>query len=113
MASIRYKYFYSNIVDTASISIELAEIDLTPQERMHLISLAESNVHHAVLDTVLSQLREEDKKEFLTHVIHENHDKVWEFLKEKTQDIEEKIKKTAEELKEELKKDILETKKKK
>ena len=42
-----------------------ALLDITPEERKHLIALAESNIHHAVLDTVLTELPEEDKKEFL------------------------------------------------
>lgn len=113
MTNIRHKYFYSHIIDTTSISIGLAETDLTQEERIHLIALAESNVHHAVLDTVLSELPEEDKKEFLKHVINENHDKVWELLKNKSEDIEEKIRKTAGDLLKELHKDIQETKGKK
>ena len=106
---MKKKYFYSHIIDTSSLSLELGEMDLTSDERMHLISLVESNIHHAILDLVLSELSEEDKKIFLMHVAEESHDKIWKFLKEKTIDIEEKIKKAAEDLKKELHKDIKDT----
>ena len=88
-------------------------MDMSPDERMHLIALAETNVHHAVLDTVLSELPQEDKKEFLIHLRDENHEKVWELLKVKVKNAEGKIKKTAEEVIKELLKDIEEAKKKK
>lgn len=112
MTTSRNKYFYSHIVDTASISIEVADMDMTPEERKHLIALAEINVHHVVIDAVLSELPEEHKKDFLIHLRDDNHEKIWEILKNKTEDIENKIKKAAEELKTELHKDIEEAKKK-
>ncbi len=110
---MKNKHFYSHVVDTTSISIEIADMDLTQDERVHLLSLAESNIHHAVLDTVLSELPQEDKKEFLRHVRDDNHDKIWDLLKTKAENIENKIRKTAEALKAELLKDIEETKAKK
>ncbi len=107
---MRKKYFYTHIVDTSTLSLEIGDMDLTPKERLHLISLIDSNIHHEILDLVLSELNSEDKKIFLTHLASEDHDKVWKFLNEKVENIEEKIKKTAEDLKRELYKDIKETK---
>lgn len=109
---IRKKYFYTHIIDTSTLSLELGNMDLTSQERMHLISLMDSNIHHAVLDLILSELMPSDKKTFLTHLASEDHEKVWKFLNEKVENIEEKIKKTAEDLKNELHKDIREIKEK-
>lgn len=105
---IRKKYFYTHIIDTSTLSLELGSMELTPAERIHLISLIDSNIHHTVLDLVLSELKPMDKKTFLIHLASENHDKVWKFLNEKVENIEEKIKKTAEDLKKELHKDIRE-----
>ena len=105
---MRKKYFYTHIIDTSTLSLELGNMDLNPKERMHLISLMDSNIHHSVLDLILSELNPMDKKTFLTHLASENHDKVWKFLNEKVENIEEKIKKTAEDLKKELRKDIKE-----
>ena len=105
------KYFYTHIIDTSTLSLELGDMDLTPKERMHLISLIDSNIHHEVLDLILSELNPMDKKTFLMHLASEDHDKVWKFLNEKVENIEEKIKKAADELKKELHKDIKEAKK--
>lgn len=107
---MKKKYFYSHIVDTSTLLLELGEMDLTPKERLHLISLIDSNIHHEILDLILSELSPTDKKTFLTHLASENHDKVWKLLNEKIKDVEKKIKKTAEDLKKELHKDIEELK---
>ena len=107
---VRKKYFYTHIVDTSTLSLELGDMDLTPKERLHLISLIDSNIHHEILDLILSELNPIDKKTFLTHLASEDHDKVWKLLNDKVDNIEEKIKKTAEDLKKELHKDIKEVK---
>ena len=107
---MKKKHFYTHIIDTSTLSLELGDMDLTPEERMHLVSLMDSNIHHTVLDLVLSELSESDKKIFLLHVAEGQHDKVWKFLKEKTKNIEDKIKKAADDLKTELYKDIKEAK---
>jgi len=104
------KYFYSHIVDTSILSLELGNMDLTSKERLHLISLIDSNIHQEILDLILSELNPIDKKTFLTHLASENHKKVWRLLNEKIDNIEEKIKKTADDLKKELHKDIKEIK---
>lgn len=104
------KHFYSHIVETESIVIELNQMDLTEEEKTHLISLMDSNLHHTILDAILSELSDEDKKTFLKHLAHEDHDKVWQLLNEKIKNIESKIKKASEDLKEQLRKDIKEVK---
>src|SRR3989344_6088801 len=91
------KYFYTHIVDTSMLSLEIGGMDLTPKERLHLISLIDSNIHHEILDLILSELNPS-----------ENHSKVWRFLNEKIKDVEEKIKKTAEDIEKELHRDIKE-----
>ncbi|RJQ36062.1 hypothetical protein C4559_05670 [Candidatus Microgenomates bacterium] len=104
------KHFYSHLIETSSISLELGEMDLSKEERVHLTSLVETNVHYVILDVVLSHLEEEDKKTFLKHLAQNEHEKVWDLLKDKIENIEEKIKKAANDLKEELYKDIKEIK---
>ena len=105
------KHFYSHIIETSTLTLELGEMDLSKEERRHLIDLAENNIHHAILDAILSELSEENKKIFLSHLAAEDHDKVWKHLRKNIDNIEEKIKKTAEDLKKELHKDIKEAKK--
>ena len=103
-------YFYSHIIDTSCLSLELADMDLTPKERSHLTSLIDSNIHQEILDLILSELSSHDKKTFLGHLASENHDKVWKLIREKVDNVEEKIKKTADDIKKELHKDIKEAK---
>lgn len=112
-ASFQGKQFYSHLVEIDILHLELETLDLTEEEKIHLKSLITSNLHHTILDTVLSELSEKDKKEFLEHFVHEDHVKIWEHLKLKIKNIEDKIKKTTEILKEELYKDIKEAKEKK
>lgn len=106
-------HFYSHVVETSSISLALAEMELTQAERKHLIELAQENLHHAILDSVLSELSEKDKQEFLVLLANEDHEKIWKLLTERVDNIEDKIKKTAEDLKKELHKDIEDSHKKK
>ncbi|MBI4080636.1 MAG: hypothetical protein HY430_02585 [Candidatus Levybacteria bacterium] len=89
------KYFYSHLVELTSLTVKLDTLDLTKEEKGQLQSLAEANIHHSVLDTVLSELPESEKKIFLQYVHEETHDVVWDHLKSKTKNIEEKITQAA------------------
>lgn len=99
-------HFYSHIVETSSISLALADMDLTKEERKHLIDLAQENLHHAILEAVLSELSENDKQEFLRLLVNEDHEKIWKLLTERVDNIEDKIQQTVKDLKTELHKDI-------
>lgn len=107
------KQFYSHLVEVESIHVELDTLDLTDEEKKHLQSLIESNLHHTILESILSELSTEDKQYFLEHLLQDNHDKVWEHLNSKVDNIEDKIKKAADDVKEAIKKDIKDTKEKK
>lgn len=104
------KHFYSHIIETSSISLELGSMNLSKEERIHLMTLMDATMHNVILDVILSELSDEDKKIFLTHLSSNNHDKIWEHLKKKIVNIEDKIKKAAGELRNELYKDIKEAK---
>ena len=106
------KHFYSHIVETSSISLALGEMELAPDERKHLIELASENLHHAILEAVLSELSDKDKQKFLLLLATDEHDKIWKLLTQRVYHIEDKIKKTAEDLKKELHKDIDDSRKK-
>ncbi len=103
-------FFYSHLVEIESLIVELDKLDLSDEQRVHLASLIDSSLHHTILDAVLSELAPVDKKIFLTHLQENDHSKIWKFLNEKVENIEDKIKKTAGDLKEELKKDLKEAK---
>lgn len=104
------KYFYTHLIEIESIIMELDKLDLTPKQKVHLTGLIDSSLHHTVLDAILSELSPQDKKVFLHHLKENDHSKIWQFLNEKVDNIEDKIKKTANDLKRELHKDLKEAK---
>lgn len=105
------KYFYTHLIEVESIVVELDKLDLSKEQKVHLTNLIDSSLHHTILDAVLSELNPQDKKAFLQILREEDHGKIWKFLNEKVDKVEEKIKQTATELKKELHKDIEEAKK--
>lgn len=107
------KHFYSYHVEIDSLIIEIESLSIKDQEKKHLISLAESQIHHAILDSILSELSTEDKEIFLAHLNTKNHEKIWNFLRPKVKDVERKIKEAAIAVKKELHKDIRELRVKK
>lgn len=110
---MKNKHFYHTLIETTDITMELAELDISPEERIHLLSLMDANVHSTVINIVLLNLDEEDKKIFLKNLTQENHEKTWEHLKTKSKNLEEQIIDAVEKLKQELKKDIKNAKSKK
>jgi hypothetical protein len=66
----------------------------------------ESSIHHAVIDTVLSELPDEHKGIFLEHVTNQNHEGAWEIVKKYLSEPEEKIRHAINKLKSEFIKDI-------
>lgn len=103
---MKNKHFYAHLTETTDIVLELGELNMSQEERIHLLSLIEANIHSAVIDTVLSNLNEENKKIFLNNLVSDNHSKTWEHLKKNNKDMEEKIKETINFIKKELIKDI-------
>ena len=100
------KHFYSHLVDDGALTLELEALELDKEEQEELQEMISANLHHAILEAILDELSEEDKIIFLQHMAHNNHDKVWEHLKVKIENIEDKIKATADSLMEELERDI-------
>ena len=100
------KYFYSHLIKIESIIIELDKMDLTDEQKSHLASYVDSSLHHAILDAILSELTDQDKRIFIQHLNKGDHNKIWRFLTEKVDGVEDKIEKASEDLKEELHKDV-------
>ena len=100
------KQFYTQIIEIESITTELDKLDLTEEQRLHLATLLDSSLHHTILDAILSELGDQDKRVFLQHLHENDHVKIWGFLNEKVDNIEDKIKKAAEDLKIEMRKDL-------
>lgn len=102
------KYFYSHLIEMQSIVIELDKMNLSKEEKIHLAHLVETNLQHTILDAILSQLEDHDKRAFMIHLNEGKHDKIWKFLNEKIENVEVRIKRVAEDLKMELHKDLKE-----
>lgn len=104
------KHFYSFIVETETLFLEIDSLEMSDQEKTHLKSLAESHIHHTVIDTILSELEGEDKKQFIAHLNTKNHEDLWKFLHSRIEDAEDKIKIAARVVHHELLKDVKEAK---
>ena len=102
------KHFYSYHVEIDSLIIEIESFPIKDHEKKHLIQLAESQIYHTIIDSVLSELNSEDKKAFLEHLNSKNHERIWNFLRSKVKDVEGKINEAAIAVKKELYKDIRE-----
>lgn len=104
------KHFFSHLVEIQTLELEIDEMPMEEHEKKEIKKLIHENIYHTVLDAVLSELSDEDKKEFLTHLVSEDNKKIWNFVNDKVENIEEKIKKAAEEIKKEIRKDIKDSK---
>lgn len=104
------KHFFSHLLEVDDLHAELENLEMTDEEKIHVIKLIDESIHHTILDAILSELSEDDKKAFLSHLDSDNHDKIWEFVNNKIDNIEDKIKKAAEDIKKELHHDLKSTK---
>ena len=102
------KHFYHHLIEIDSIHIALDKLDLNPEEKKELVIIIDNNIHHVVLDVVLSKLEERDKKAFLALVLAEDHDEIWELISQKIDNAELKIKQAISEFIEKLHLDIKE-----
>lgn len=105
------KHFYSHLIEIASLTLELDRLDLDEDQKTHLATLIDSSLHHTVLDAILSELTDQDKRAFLHHLNENDHDKIWKFLNAKIENIEDKIKSAARDLQGKLHEDLKKAKK--
>lgn len=104
-------YFYAKYIVLESLIEELDLLDLSVEERYHLASLIDSSLTSAILDEILSNLDERDKRLFVDELKKDpQNEKLMEFLHERIGGIEDKIKKVADDLVKELYQDIKEAK---
>lgn len=104
------KYFYSQIITTDTLHVALGELEVSEAEKEHLEMLIDSSLYHTILNAILNELSEEDKKLFLEQLLSEEDVEILNFLQNKIDKIEDKIKTAADGLIEELHKDIKEVK---
>lgn len=105
------KYFYAEIIKMDSVITQLDELDLTEGQKITLSELVDSTIHQTILDVAFSGLSLQDKRAFAEKVKNDPTDKtLLDFLRERTDNIEEEIIAAVEELKKDLEKDIKEAK---
>src|SRR3989344_4660064 len=105
--------FYHHLINIESLFIELDELELSVKQKNELAQLVDSNLHHTILDLVLSELRADDKRIFLQNLRDDNHQKIWNHLNSKIDNLEKKIENSIKQIKKELHKDIKEAKRSK
>lgn len=107
------KYFYSHIIDIESILVDLNEIGLTDEQKIHLTSLVDSTIHQIVLDIILSKLSEKDRILFVNKLKADPESReLWQFISLRIENIDIEIKKAVKDLKGQLHEDIKEVKNK-
>lgn len=104
------KYFFSHLVEINEIHMELESHPLNDGEKEEIKNIVEESVYHTVLETILSELSEEDKKVFLAHLMEDDHGKIWDFVNGRVENIEDKIIKAADEIKTKIHSDIVASK---
>ena len=100
------KHFYHSIVSMDSLRVRLDLFDLSDLDKDQLMELAERTLHHSILDIVLSELSDKDKKIFLEHHASEKHEEIWKLLNVNVKNIENKIQVTAENISQRLHSDL-------
>lgn len=107
------KHFHAHLIGAEELEIQLELLDLSIDEKNHLLALAHTSFYHVALDTVLSELPQEHKKTFLENLAVKSHDEIWLHLKSNIQDVEEKVRKAIDATKQAFMDDLKEAKEKK
>lgn len=100
------RFFYDDLVEIDSLYVAIEELGVDEEMRAELESLIDRQLHHTILDLVLSKLTPEDKQLFLDHHSRAEHDKVWGLLRARIENVEDEITRVSKELVKELHEDI-------
>ena len=100
------QHFYTHIIEIDSVYTVLDLTNMNKKERDELMVIIEATVHHVVVDTVLSELSEDDKRIFLKHLATDDHESLWKHLNSNLKNIESKILKSVNKVKKDFQKDI-------
>lgn len=100
------KLFYDHLVLREEISKELRNYELTVEEHIEIVRLADETLQIEIMDVILSELPEEKHKEFLEKFHAAPHDeKLLEYLSVSvTEKIKERGEKTKAQILSEIKK---------
>ncbi len=99
--------FYDHLINLSDIDRELEDLIVEYHERAHLLETIDSALHHAVMDTILTELPAENHQHFLKEFSIRPHDKEHlSYLIKFSPNIEEKILAKAKQTKEKFKEEI-------
>lgn len=107
------QHFYSHITNIHSLHIALGRLKIDSTEKEELLLLADSTLHQTILETILSELSPKDKRQFFDHLNTNDHETIWQFLREKINGIEGKITRVGKTLIDSFHKDINDVEEKK
>lgn len=99
-------YFYSHLISFESLETDLDTLNLTKQEKQQLMDIAHTHTHQQIIESILSQLSEEDKKKFLELLAYGEDEKIWQHLNKKVEKIERLITDASKSIEKELREDI-------
>lgn len=102
----RQKHFYNHLIELDTLSNELDTLALSTAQKEELLEIAHVHVHQSIMDAILMQLKDSDKKTFLELVAVGADEKIWKHLNEKVEKIEDKIVDAADGVKKVMKEDI-------
>ncbi len=100
-----------SLLSEESLMKELGLTDFDPNHQEELFTLMMDILEIKVLDCVLSELSEEDKRQFTVILLGENTDAAKEFLDRRIKGLDKKLEQVVQAFKEELVADVLEAKK--
>lgn len=103
---MKQKTFYTHIIQINDIVLDLGDLEMSSEERVHLLALLDANIHSTVIHTVLNELPQAEKKIFLENILVNNHEKTWTHLRSNSVDLEKKITNAVNKLIKEMKQDI-------
>ena len=106
MQAKKSNHFYHSVVSMESLRVRLELFEFKDDEKAKLMELAERTLHHSILDLVLSELSDADKKLFLEHHASERHEEIWNLLNSHVKNIKKKIQVTADSVAKKLHTDL-------
>jgi hypothetical protein len=107
------KIFYDHLIEIEEIEVELDRHEINSDDREELLRIIDENIHHDVLNLILTSLSKEKHEPFLTKFHQTPHDvELLKYLKEEiNEEIEERIKEEIKKVKKEVLSEIKRAKK--
>lgn len=97
------KVFYDHLISIEELLIELDKYQLSHDEKVDLISSADTTIHYRVLDIILTHLPKDKHQEFLKGFQAAPHDKKHlQFLKAHKESIESELLKAIKAVKKQI-----------